>query len=121
MKIIRKREKVQNSFITKKLYFDKKNYPYGFSRHGNFTIKEAKLLENFGHAYKELSQGIRIPKTEIEKQFIRMCNGKKKPSNKHEKVWHKYVEFVNKPKKFHTLSGGKPEIHCLEEYSENEE
>ncbi len=33
------------SFTTTNRYFDNKHYPRGFSRHGDFTIKEAQLLE----------------------------------------------------------------------------
>lgn len=32
------------SFTTTNRYFDNKHYPRGFSRHGDFTIKEAQLL-----------------------------------------------------------------------------
>ncbi len=37
--------------------FDNKHYPRGFSRHGDFTIKEAQLLERFGYAFNELDSG----------------------------------------------------------------
>ena len=33
------------SFTTTNRFFDNKNYPRGFSRHGDFTIKEAQLLD----------------------------------------------------------------------------
>ena len=36
------------SFTTTNRYFDNKHYPRGFSRHGDFTIKEAQLLERHG-------------------------------------------------------------------------
>lgn len=38
------------SFTTTNRYFDNKHYPRGFSRHGDFTIKEAQLLERHGYA-----------------------------------------------------------------------
>ncbi|VDR30598.1 Uncharacterized protein conserved in bacteria [Raoultella terrigena] len=38
------------SFMTTNRFFDNKNYPRGFSRHGDFTIKEAQLLEQHGYA-----------------------------------------------------------------------
>ena len=40
------------SFTTTNRYFDNKYYPRGFSRHGDFTIKEAQLLERHGYAFK---------------------------------------------------------------------
>lgn len=42
------------SFTTTNRYFDNKHYPRGFSRHGDFTIKEAQLLERHGYAFNEL-------------------------------------------------------------------
>ncbi|CDL42098.1 Protein yifE [Escherichia coli ISC41] len=45
------------SFTTTNRYFDNKHYPRGFSRHGDFTIKEAQLLERHGYAFNELDLG----------------------------------------------------------------
>ena len=45
------------SFITTNRFFDNKHYPRGFSRHGDFTIKEAQLLERHGQAFSELDSG----------------------------------------------------------------
>ena len=36
------------SFVSQQRFFDNKNYPRGFSRHGDFTIKEAQILEKYG-------------------------------------------------------------------------
>lgn len=47
------------SFTTTNRYFDNKHYPRGFSRHGDFTIKEAQLLERHGYAFNELDLGKR--------------------------------------------------------------
>ncbi len=55
------------SFTTTNRYFDNKHYPRGFSRHGDFTIKEAQLLERHGHAFNDLDLGKREPVTEEEK------------------------------------------------------
>lgn len=41
------------SFTTTNRFFDNKNYPRGFSRHGDFTIKEAQLLERHGYAFND--------------------------------------------------------------------
>ncbi|MBC0404694.1 DUF413 domain-containing protein, partial [Escherichia coli] len=46
------------SFTTTNRYFDNKHYPRGFSRHGDFTIKEAQLLERHGYAFNELDLGM---------------------------------------------------------------
>ena len=34
------------SFSVTRRFFDDKNYPRGFSRHGDYTIKESQVLEN---------------------------------------------------------------------------
>ncbi|AMA64749.1 hypothetical protein AUT07_00162 [Candidatus Arsenophonus lipoptenae] len=104
------------SFITTNRFFDSKNYPRGFSRHGDFTIKEAKLLEHYGQVFYELDLGKRKPQTEEEQFFVAMCRGKREPMTSKEKVWYKYITLINKPKRFHTLSGGKPQLDPLEDY-----
>lgn len=67
------------SFTTTNRYFDNKHYPRGFSRHGDFTIKEAQLLERHGHAFNDLDLGKREPVTEEEKLFVAVCRGEREP------------------------------------------
>lgn len=110
---------MKSSFSTNDRYFDDENYPYGFSRHGNLTIKEARLLESFGQAYDDLHKGRRKPVTEEEKKFVAVCNGTRIPYSEHEKVWIKYLKNIKKQKKFHTLSGGKFNYDTLSSYNEN--
>ncbi|MFP1461867.1 DUF413 domain-containing protein [Escherichia coli] len=52
------------TFTTTNRYFDNKHYPRGFSRHGDFTIKEAQLLERHGSAFNELilANASRLPR-----------------------------------------------------------
>ena len=52
------------SFSVTRRYFDDKNYPRGFSRHGDFTIREAQTLEQFGQACLALELGERKPVTQ---------------------------------------------------------
>ncbi|RKS84545.1 hypothetical protein DES39_2104 [Orbus hercynius] len=109
------------SFISKQRFFDNKNYPRGFSRHGDFTIKESQLLEKYGVAFKELDSEIRKPLTVDEKAFVAVCRGKKEASNEYEKVWLKYINCVNRSKKFHTLSGGKPQVDITDDFIDNDD
>lgn len=97
------------SFTTTNRYFDNKHYPRGFSRHGDFTIKEAQLLERHGHAFNDLDLGKREPVTEEEKLFVAVCRGEREPVTDAERVWSKYMTRIKRPKRFHTLSGGKPQ------------
>lgn len=109
------------SFSTNHRFFDNKHYPRGFSRHGHFTIKEAQLLERHGFAFNELDMGKRAPQTDEEKQFVSVCRGERMPETAEEKVWIKYLERIRKPKRFHTLSGGKPQIDPSEDYTDTDD
>lgn len=106
------------SFATTNRFFDNKNYPRGFSRHGDFTIKEAQLLESVGYALNELELGKRQPLTQDEINFVAVCRGEREAESEHEKVWMKYMSRINRPKRFHTLSGGKPQVDGTEDYSD---
>lgn len=109
------------SFTTMNRFFDNKNYPRGFSRHGDFTIKEANLLERLGYALNELELGKREPVTEEEKHFVAVCRGEDEPNSETERVWFKYMARIKRPKRFHTLSGGKPQMEGAEDYTESDD
>jgi len=106
------------SFSTTSRFFDNKFYPRGFSRHGDFTIKE---LERHGQAFNELDSGKRHPVTEEETQFVAVCRGERAAQTELEKIWAKYVSRIRRPKRFHTLSGGKPQMDTVEEYTESDD
>ena len=107
------------SFLTKKRFFDNKYYPRGFSRHGDFTIKESELIELYGCAFNELDLEQREPLTEEEQLFVEVCRGLREPKTDFERVWIKYISRVKRHKRFHTLSGGKPSIdNNIDHYSE---
>ncbi len=109
------------SFSTTNRFFDNKFYPRGFSRHGDFTIKEAQLLEHRGFAFNELNLGKREPATEAEKQFVEVCRGQREPVTDEERVWTKYMARINRPRRFHTLSGGKPQMEGADDYSDSDD
>lgn len=50
-----------DSFSVTRRFFDDKNYPRGFSRHGDYTIRESQTLEQFGQACLALESGERKP------------------------------------------------------------
>ncbi len=109
------------SFVTTHRFFDNKHYPRGFSRHGDFTIKEAQLLERYGFAMNELDLAKREPTTEEEQQFVEVCRGQRPAVTEAEKVWSKYMTRIKRPKRFHTLSGGKPQMDSMEDYSDSDD
>ena len=109
------------SFSTNHRFFDNKHYPRGFSRHGDFTIKEAQVLERFGYAFNELDLGTREPQTEEEQLFVAVCRGERQPATEAEKIWSKYIARIRRPKRFDTLSGGKPQMDTVEEYTDSDD
>lgn len=93
------------SFSVTRRFFDDKNYPRGFSRHGDYTIRESQTLEQFGQACLALETGEREPVTAEEKQFVAVVNGVQVPETFLEKVWIKYRTLTSKTKRIYTLSG----------------
>ncbi len=110
-----------DSFATTSRFFDNKHYPRGFSRHGDFTIREAQLLERHGYAFNELNLAKRQPVTDEERQFLEVCRGQREPRTEAERVWSKYMTHIKRPKRFHTLSGGKPQVEGVEDYPESDD
>lgn len=106
------------SFVSTRRFTDSKNYPRGFARHGDFTIKESQLLEKHGSAFVELESGNREPANPEEKRFVSVCKGEAEPKSDYEKVWTKYIKKTRQPKRFHTLSGGKPTVEGAEDFVE---
>lgn len=93
------------SFSVTRRFFDDKNYPRGFSRHGDYTIKESQILEQFGQACFELENGQRKPATPEEKHFVAVCKGDADAETLLEKTWLKYRSRITKTKRVYTLSG----------------
>ena len=94
-----------DSFSVTRRFFDDKNYPRGFSRHGDYTIRESQTLEQFGQACVALESGERKPATAEEKQFVAVVKGEKAAETFLEKTWIKYRELTSKTKRIYTLSG----------------
>ena len=63
------------SFSVTRRFFDDKNYPRGFARHGDYTIREAQTLEQFGQACLALESGERSPVTAEEERFVAVMKG----------------------------------------------
>lgn len=93
------------SFSVTRRFFDDKNYPRGFSRHGDYTIRESQTLEQFGQACLALETGERAPVTAEETQFVAVVKGEKVAETFLEKVWLKYRGLTSKTKRIYTLSG----------------
>ena len=87
------------SFSVTRRFFDDKNYPRGFARHGDYTIKEAQVLEQHGQAFRALDAGERKPATKEEKAFVAFCRGERAPETFFEKTWElKYRSRISSNK-----------------------
>ncbi len=93
------------SFSVERRFFDDKNYPRGFSRHGDYTIKESQALEQYGQAFKALDSGERKPVTAEERAFVAFCKGERPAETFLEKTWDKYRSHISTTKRVYTLSG----------------
>lgn len=92
------------SFSVTRRFFDDKNYPRGFARHGDYTIRESQTLEQFGQACLALENGERKAATDEEKRFVAVCKGDEIAESFLEKTWLKYRSLTTKTKRIYTLS-----------------
>lgn len=92
------------SFSVTRRFFDDKNYPRGFSRHGDYTIKESQVLEQYGQAFKALESGEREPVTK-KKKLCCILPWRASSRNLFEKTWSKYRARISTTKRVYTLSG----------------
>lgn len=93
--------------LTKKLFSDPKNYPYGFSRSGDFSINESKVLSQFGALHAALVDGLIEAKSEEENHFLAVVFEQAQPETIIEKAWLKYQKRINRPKQGN-IYGNKP-------------
>ncbi|WP_086929428.1 DUF413 domain-containing protein [Agarilytica rhodophyticola] len=98
-----------SSFFTNKKFYAKDHFPYGLSRCGEFNQDQAKLLEEYGSAYRELHLGERQPVNDEERNFVLVCNGERLPKTKHEMVWIYYCHKIKERNTGESFSG-KPQL-----------
>ena len=87
---------LQESFRSEKRFQDIANFPYGFSKSGDFTITQANMLELNGLTYLALAKGEKQPQTPLEREFVAFCQGQKDAESDHERVWKRYVTRVGR-------------------------
>ena len=93
-----------------KSYFDDLNFPRGFSRSGEFTVIESKILNDYGHNLKDLANGSMMPENPEEIRFSECCSGLVEPQTQIEKLWKKYIQLTS-PKKYESIYGThKPQL-----------
>ncbi len=90
------------SFESNRLFVDRKNFPRGIRRSGEFTITEAKILETCGVIMQALFNNERQPQDALEASFLTQVQAGQATDNAYAKVWLKYLK-ISGPKKVHRL------------------
>jgi uncharacterized protein YifE (UPF0438 family) len=89
--------------LSVKPFIDRRKFPYGFRKSGDFSITEADLLTRYGKTLLGLESGELSPESEDERHFVDFINGKAQAENSVEKAWVKYVRLARGKKHFYTL------------------
>lgn len=84
--------------LIKKAFNDFKNYPYGFARSGDFSIRESDLLSKHGSLISALMAGEIEPESAEEQSLLAVARGEKAAESPVEKAWSKYLSRINRPK-----------------------
>ncbi|WP_100642822.1 DUF413 domain-containing protein [Alteromonas facilis] len=84
--------------LLKRMFSDPKNYPYGFSRSGDFSINESKALSQYGCLMAALVDGKIAPETDEDNAFLAAAYGKAEPEDIMSRAWVKYQKRINRPK-----------------------
>ena len=80
------------AFYLKRKFNDFQHFPYGFSRAGDFTKKEAEILEGQGNLFLALLNNQVTDPTEADKHFVAVMRGEAEAESAEEKVWLKYMK-----------------------------
>ena len=89
---------VSRDQLLRKPFNDFKNYPYGFTRSGDFSIKEANILGQYGSLYSALTDGSLIPENDQDKLFLEVINEVTECIEDSHRVWIKYLKKINRVK-----------------------
>ena len=84
--------------LLKRVFSDPKNYPYGFSRSGDFSISESKALGQYGGLVAALVDGHIESVCEEDDGLLDSAFGNKEPQTAAEKAWVKYQKRINRPR-----------------------
>ena len=90
--------KLTREYLITRVFSDLKNYPYGFSRSGDFSISESKALSQYGCLIEALFGGQIEPSNAEDKRLLDAAFGNKEPEALCEKVWVKYQKRITRPR-----------------------
>lgn len=89
---------VTRDVLLRKPFNDFRNYPYGFARSGDFSIRESDALLHYGWLITALLNGELAPQTEEDRNLLAVARGDQAPATAVEKAWMKYQTRINRPK-----------------------
>ncbi len=93
--------KVKKEMRNSGKFFDTKHFARGFSRSGEFTIKEAQILENYGRTMQGLFEGIIQPQDDDEILFISAFKeGEDIVGNSYSNCWKKYLNKTQRKRSY---------------------
>jgi uncharacterized protein YifE (UPF0438 family) len=84
--------------LLKRPFNDFRNYPYGFSRSGDFSIRESDALTQYGVLISALLSGEYTPQNEEDEALLAAARGEQAPVSLVEKTWAKYQARIHRPK-----------------------
>lgn len=84
-------------FETNRVFYDSRNFPRGFSRSGDFSLKEAELLTRYGALLSDLTQGRMAPANPAQERLLAVTQGQADAEHPLEKVWAKYLGKTSRP------------------------
>lgn len=90
--------KLTRDALARRQFADRRHYPYGFARSGDFSIRESQLLSQHGSLIAALLDGQLLPESPQEQGYIDVAMGKRHAESAVEKVWYKYQTRINRPK-----------------------
>ncbi len=82
----------------RRVFSDPKNYPYGFSRSGDFSIAESRALSQFGAYFAALIDGHLQPENDDDMNILAAAHGDIEPQDTAQRAWLKYQKRINRPK-----------------------
>ncbi|RDV26664.1 DUF413 domain-containing protein [Alteromonas aestuariivivens] len=90
--------KFTRDMLLKRPFVDRKHYPYGFARSGDFSISESKALTQYGSLIAALVDGELGPDNDVDQGYLESALGHRTPQSVEEKAWLKYQSRINRPK-----------------------
>lgn len=84
--------------LLKRVFSDPKNYPYGFSRSGDFSISESQALSAYGVLIAALVDGHIAPQNDEDNAYLAAAHGVTNPETTAQRAWLKYQKRINRPK-----------------------